>query len=297
MVISAYGVVEYIIETSEGVLPTNPAMAWIGRIQKANIDNLIMNEDVRSLKAAAATNKAEIATNVKTGENGNFKLEYMPQDFTFMKAALNDDAGTAQKDAIDSFSLGLISTDATPKYTTVQGCKISSWMCEIAEDKLGKVNAEGLYMHMPRTTNDPWTTDYIGSGSHASELATAPKGWADVTVLTLGGVAFKATNIKFGIKNALQVVKDGASSNSTKIASIGLQKRDYVFSAKVRRDAINDFSVKALGYGANDIVLTWAGTTFTFANAKVPFEKYNFDSEGLSEMDLNFAGITSLTLS
>jgi len=57
MVLSAFGGIEYIIEATPGICPTNPAMQWLGRIQRGEIDNLINNEDVRSLKAFSAQNK------------------------------------------------------------------------------------------------------------------------------------------------------------------------------------------------------------------------------------------------
>jgi len=305
--LSNTGTVEFVAEGTYGTFPTNPAMKWIGLVQKATITARNENEDYRSLRASGATNKLIPVGNIKTGATLTIDLEYIPNTFKhatnpiFCKYATHATGGDTMQDILPTgLSFGFISADSTPKYAKISGGQIDEWTCEIPEDKLARITAKVPCADLYLNANDPWTTDYVGSGSHASEVTTA-LGYADITTLTLGGASFKATNIKFGVRNSAIRVKDAASTKFSKVESIVPQKREFFFSAKVRRDAINDFSVKTFGYGANNLVIAFgtagASGTLTFANAKVPEEVYNFAVEGLSEMEINFTGITGLTYS
>lgn len=295
-IISNHGTFEYVEESSFAAAVSNPAMLWVGIVQKAGWRNINKNEDYRGMKAQSSTTKLQIAGNAKTGAEHLIDLEYQPQDWTFYKKTFNNASGGTMTDTIDSFNVGFISADSTPKYARAYGVKIDEATVEIAEDKLAKVTMKLMVAHVPLSTNDPWGTTYIGSGSHATASAGAVLGFNDITTLTLGGASFNATNLKWTVKNNSKVVKDPSSSNTANVVDIVPQKRDITFSCTVRRSAINDFAVKHFGYGANNIVVTISGSTFTFTGAKIPEELYNFGEEGVSEMDVTFTGITDLTI-
>ncbi len=297
MVLSSHGTIEYVEESAFGTFPTNPTMLWIGQVQKARIRSAHKNEDYRGLKAATATDRLQIDGNVKTGNDGIIELDYIPQDWTFFKYFMALNAGATLTDTLDSLSFGVASIDGTQKFAKIEGAKGDEITVDIGEDKLAKATAKLPFADIYLSTNDPWTTDYIGSGAHASESASAALGFNDITTLTLGGAAFNATDIKFGIKNNLKAIKDPSNTNISNVVDFVPQKRDLSFSCKVRRTAMNNFAVKHFGYGANDIVLTISGTTFTFTGAKMPEESYDLINEGVSEMDVDFTGITNLAIS
>lgn len=295
-ILSSFGTIEYVEESAFATMPTNPAMLWIGIVQKAIIASKHKNQDYHGLKAAAATNQLQIAGNVKTGNDLELTLEYMPQTWTFLKYAMAINAGATLTDTLDSLSFGAISIDGTPKYAVMEGGKINNIEVSIAEDSIAKVTAKIPFADIVLATNDPWGTDYKGAGSHATDPASAALGFNDITTLTLGGAAFNATDIKFGINNNLKAIKDPSSTNLANVVDFVPQKRDITFSCKVRRAAMNDFAVKHFGYGANNIILTISGTTFTFTGAKIPEEIYSLMDEGVAEMDVNFQGITALAI-
>jgi hypothetical protein len=296
MVLSSHGTLEYVEESAFATFPTNPAMLWIGIVQKAVIASRHKNQDYRGLKAAAATNQLQIAGNIKTGNDLELSLEYQPQNWTFFKYAMALNAGATLTDTLDSLSFGAVSIDATPKYLKMEGGKIDKIEVSIAEDSIAKVTAKIPFADIYLATNDPWTTTYLGSGSAAADPGTAPLGYNDITTLTLGGAAFNATDIKFGINNNLKAIKDPSNTNLTNIVDLVPQKREITFSCKARRSAMNDFAVKHFGYGANNIILTISGTTFTFTGAKIPEEVYSLMDEGVAEMDVNFTSITNLAI-
>ena len=292
-ILSSHGTIEY----CEGiVIPDTPTMLWIGIVQKAMMKSSHKNQDYRGLKAAAATNRLQIAGNVKTGNDLMLSLEYMPQNWTFFKYAMALSAGSALTDTLTALSFGAISIDGTPKYIEMENGKIDKIDVTIAEDSIAKVTASVLFADLVLATNDPWGTTYVGAGAHAADPATAALGFNDITVFTLGS-AFNATDIKFGINNNLKAVKDPSSTNLSNVVDFVPQKRDITFSCKARRTAMNNFAVKHFAYSATNIVLTIGGTTFTFTGAKIPEETYDLLDEGVAEMDINFTGITGLAIS
>lgn len=295
------GVVEHIPEVTFGVKPTNPAMLWPGLTQ--NFKALIKseNEEYRTLKAAAATNKLQIEGAILLGQAIEVDWQYILQDWTLLKYLQSVTGGNTPTDNLASFTLGLISPDATPKYATIQGLKFSSGEIEIPEKGKAITNLKGLAAHVPVTSNNPWSaTDYKGTGTHAAKASTAPVKWNDITACTYGGANIPNSQlgtIKIGIDNKCEGVLDAYSTNSTKIAAIEPTERNYKLSVVLKKKAIDAIADKAVEYTAGNFVLTIGGVTLTFANARIPEEIIEFAPKGLTSLEVPFNGITDLTFS
>lgn len=302
-IIDKLGKIEYVVEgaigaATDGVFPTNPTMLWIGEVTSARLTSTHQNEDVRGLKAAAATNKLAIVGNVKTGTDMVLEIEYAPQNWTLAKFASALAGGLTPTDTMSSLSFGLIgqASDGTETYAKVSGGVIESMDVECAEDKKFKVTLRIPVKDIYLSTNDPWTTDYKGSGAHATALTTNPLVWSDISAVTRTS-AIVVSSLKWSVKNQIDKSRDPASTFVTKIKSLTPTKREYTLSAKLKRTAQNDFAVAHNAYAAVDFVIVVNGVTITFVGSKLPKEIIEFGDSGLSEFDADFTGITSMTYS
>jgi len=291
------GVVEYIEEVTFGTFPTNPAMKWLGLIQNFKLDIIAENEDYRTLKASGATNKLAIEGNVTSGQTLNADIEYMVQNWDFFKWGLSLTGAGTPTDTLASLSFELISPDVTPKYAAFSGGVIDSINVEIPEKKAAVAKASLKFGHVKTTTNNPWeATTHIGSGSHASKASTAPIAFSAITTCTWGGSAFKASNIKFGYKNNLQDAIDADSTLSTKAAGFTPDARDFTFGCTIKKSAIDAIAALVVAGTPQTLILTISGATFTFLTAKIPKDTVELAPKGLTSLDIEFVGISSLAI-
>ncbi len=301
LTIGKSGVVEYVVETTFGVAVANPAMQWPGLTQsfKAVLKN--ENEEYRTLKAAAATNKLQIEGAVLLGQAIEVDWQYVMQNWTLLKYIQSLTGSNTPTDDLASFNIGMISPDATAKYALLQGLKLNTADIEIPEKGIVKASLKALAAHVPVTANDPWTaTDYKGTGSHATKASTAPVKWSDITACTYAGAVIPNSQlgtIKVGIDNKLEGVLDAYSANSTKIAAIEPTERNYKLSVVLKKKAIDSISALANAYSANNFVLTIGGVTLTFTGARIPEDVIEFAPKGLTSLEVPFNGITDLTFS
>jgi len=300
IVLSKSGVVEYATETTFGTFPTNPAMNWIGLVQSfvANIETL--HEEYRTLKASGATDKLQIEGAVKTGQAIEIDLEYILQNWNFFQYGMSSSGGGTLTDDLASLTLGLISPDSTAKYAKLSGVKIDSMSVEIPENDVAKCTMKLLGAHVDTTADNPWsTTDYIGTGSHATKSATAPIAWTDVTNITWGGSTISNAEIggiKFEINNNLEAIKDVYGTTSTKVSAIEPAKREIKATLTLRKEAIDAIAADAIGFTSQDLVLTIGAKTLTFTGARIAKDSIDFAPEGMMSLDVDFVGITNFTI-
>lgn len=301
IVLGKSGVTEYVVESAFGTFPTNPTMLWIGLIQSMKALLKTEHEEYRTLKASGATNKLQIEGDVNLGQAIDIDLEYILQNWTFFKYVMSSAGGNTMTDDLASIALGLISSDATAKYAKLSGIKIDSANVEIPEKGKAKCNMKLLGANVTTATNNPWSvTDYKGTGAHAAKASTAPIAWKDITAITLGGSNIPTSQVggvKFGIENKCEAVLDAYGSLSTKIGAIEPTERSIKASLTIKKTAIDAIADKAVGFGANSLVITIGGATFTFANAKIPQDVIEFAPAGLTSLDIEFSGITDLAVS
>jgi len=300
IVILKSGTAEYVVESTFGTFPTDPAMQWIGLVQSLKAPLKPKYEEYRTLKNSGATNKLELEGAEITGglQPIEIELEYLPQDWTFLKYAISSSGGGTPTDDLASLSIGLISSDS--KYAKLSGAKIDSVDVEIPEAGFAKVSMKLIAAHVYTTTNNPWSSsDYIGLGTHATKNSNVPVSWDDVSNVTLGGAAIPNSalgGIKFSINNNLDPQYDLYSSLATKIGAIEPAKRDFKASLTVKKKTIDAIADKAVGFGANDLVITVGATTFTFANARIPEDAVELAPTDLVTLDVDFVGITNMTI-
>lgn len=195
------------------------------------------------------------------------------QDFTLFKYAFSNTGGAAQTDDLKSLSFGL-KEPVNAKYAKLIGNVIKSHSIECAVNGSAKGDASIVGADIVRTANDPWSaSDYIGSGSHASENSGAPKKFSDITSIQYNGADLKDVLNKFKIivDNELAVLPGFGSSLSTKIDSIVAGKRNIQVELNLDMDGI-DFETDVLGYTNASLVINWggAGSIITISGVTFP---------------------------
>lgn len=294
------GVVEYVKETTFASFPSNPAMNWIGLVQEFKCPLEKETEDVRTLKDATATDKLHIEDAVELGEGPyEIDLRYHPQDWTFWKYVISNTGGGSPTDELASLSLGLIHGG---KYCQISGVVIDSLEVNIPYRGKAEVSGKLLAAHIPRTGNNVWSSsDYIGTGSHASKSASPPLRWKDISAVTYGGSNFadQVYGIKFGVNNNLSA-EDGVSlyaNTSSKVEAIEPQERSFSATVTIRKKAVDNLVQEVLGFTGKSLVFTIGGTTFTFSNAKIAKDVIELAPSGFQTLDVEFVGINNLTIS
>ena len=295
------GALEYVPETTIGTFEPDATFLWPGATQKFIANLEIENEDIRQLKDSSANDKLQIVSNIKTGRKISADHEYYLQNWNLVKRGLSLTGGNSCTDSLSGLSIGLISPDATPKYAKFAGMVIDECNIEVPEKGIGKATLKYLGMDVDSSGNQPWlATDYIGSGSHVTEVTTTPVIWEDVSALTYGGSNIPTSavgGIKLGYKNNLEEVPDVYATNATKVGAIEPTKREFSASIVVRKKAIGTLMDTAYAYTAGDLVVTINGTTITLADAKIPKGVFDLSPEGLSSVEIPFTGITNWTFS
>lgn len=305
-----YGAVEYIVETTYGTTPTNPAMQWIGLVQSVKNALKVKTEDIKYLKAASyTTGRTDSHKIVQTGEEVGLEIEYIPQvgnlyvagastPSLFVGAFGNDVTYPIQPtDTPPSFSIGIKDswTDASTggdEYFLYKGMIISDMTLTIPEE--GAIKGKATLLGQNATTE---TTTYLGTGSHASENTGAPLGSVHVSDIqiresadTWASITDVVNAIEIKIANKVLFAKDLNSALTSKIAAAICTGRDVSISLDVdwsdftvstsdtsfKFDDIRSFKAFDIAFkveqGATDYYIVCSGAKFP----ELPFE-YSFD--------------------
>ncbi len=299
MAVGKGGVVEYTPETVFGTWPT-ATMSWIGLVQKFQAPTKKPYEEIRALKAAGATDKLQIHSCIGHQEELYEKdLEYIPQDWTFFRYAMNDTGGTGLTDTLKSLSIGEILTKSGTTYWRKNlGSVLDTAKFSVQRGKKALVTHKVSIADVVRTAYDPWATSTYNTSATASSAAAFK--WSDLTDIDMpSGTNLGASvdKFEFEIKNNLEPTYDPMGTLNTKVTSIDPDKRDISLTLSVRHSSINWLVKKVLEFAADGVVVTFGGKTLTFTGARIPEEPFELAPTGFQTADLKFVGITNLTIS
>jgi hypothetical protein len=274
--------VEYIKETTFGTPPTNPAMQWIGIVTDAKFTDKPKSFSTRYFTDADYTDpKSAAYKHIKTVMEAGVEIEYVPQGILdgFLGFALGGDTScTGLVDGIKSVTIGAIITGETNKYLLYKGCVVDEFTLTIPEDDVLMCSAK----FTAADATAPSTTDYIGTGSNATESTDAMLTCDDVSAIQLstdnGKTWANATDIvreiELSISNKNVYLKDLASANSTHIAGVVNVGKDVKLGLELYYDDLDLLTqVRAL---------TQCGFKFTidkktFTLTGVQFPEYPLD--------------------
>ena len=296
--------VEYVKETTFGTLPTNPQMEWIGIVTDAKFTDKPKSFSTRYFTDAAYTDpKSAAYKHIKTVMEAGVEIEYVPQGILdgFLGFALGGDTScTGLVDGINSVTIGAIITGGTNKYLLYKGCVVDEFTLTIPEDDVLKCSAN----FTAADATAPSATDYIGTGSNATESTDAMLTCDDVSAIQLstdnGSTWADATDIvreiELSISNKNVYLKDLASTNSTHIAGVVNVGKDVKLGLELYYDDLDLLTqVKALTQCG--FKFTIDGKTFTLTGVQFPEYPLDIKPDEVIGDKLESLQVTGLTIS
>lgn len=300
------GMLEMVDETKYGVLPTNPEMEYIGVITSGSINDKPIIESGRFLPQVDYTDtvgqtRTSAYYHQKTISEITVDVEYHPKSIEdgFLMYALGNptlSAGSAVTGAVDglgtSFSVGS-KILSSPKYLVYSGGYIQDFSLDVAKDGLANCSATAMFANAGvnvgsptyTNTNNPMTTDYVGTGSHASATTGDILTFSDITTSTLTPSGGSATDdivesISLSISNSIRWIKDIGGGFSTKILSAALLGRDITIGLELAYDELalynSIYSGKKFDYS-----MTFDGYLFEFGGFVFPEYPVSMNPEEL----------------
>ena len=258
------GMLEMVDETEYGVLPTNPEMEYIGVITSGSINDKPIIESGRFLPQVDYTDTiGQTSTSAyyhqKTTSEITIETDYNPKSVEegFLFYALGNptlSAGNAVTGAVDglgtSFSVGS-KILSSPKYLVYSGGYVQDFSLDVARDGLVNCSATTMYANAgvnvgsPTYTNtaNPMSSDYIGTGSHASTTAGDILAFSDITSSTLTPALGSAADdivesISVSISNNIRWIKDLGGGFTTKVTNAALLGRDITVGLELAYDEL-----------------------------------------------------------
>lgn len=247
---------EYIPEVTMGTTPTNPTMvAFPGDIIDIDVQSGPEMESYPALKGSTDTDPLSCGKSVKTGETHKVVITIKPSGLTWLPFVLLGTTNTtyAPGKVAHPVSIGLV---AGTEFCLLKGCVLESAVLEFKDTKTAAVLVLA-YIGMTKTA---WSsTDYKGTGSHATAPTAAPYTMASIINFMYDGSAPSAADIymeslKVSITNDMAPVFDLSSSLASKIA-------DYSFNS---RSLGLDIGISLTGMGIQNSVLAGTDHTIVF---------------------------------
>ena len=220
--------VEYIAEDRNdagtwGVKPTNPVFKWLGLVNEFIPPHKELYEETAYTGDSAETHSLELQRNTNVGAELNASLKYAMQDWDFIEYIMGDTAGLS--DTVDSVSVVAF---IDSKWTVLTGGMLQKWALTIPVSGIATVDVDVMFGEADILTS----SDPKQSGSHASELATAPYTWKGVTELYMDDTDTPSTSfldivgdIGITITNDVEMPKDVDSTYITKGIGVIVKKR------------------------------------------------------------------------
>lgn len=285
------GLLEMVDETTYGVLPSAPEMSYIGVITDTTINDKPLIESGRFLPQDAYTDtvgktRTSAYYHQKTASEITVDIEYYPKSVEegFLLYALGNPtlaAGSAVTGAVDglgtSFSIGSKLLTSS-KYLVYSGGYVTEFSLDIAKDGLASCSAtcmfanSGINVGSPLYTNtdNPMSTDYISTGSHATTTAGDILAFSDISASTLtpneGSAADDVVeSVSLSISNNIRWIKDIGGGFTTKVTNAGLLGRDITLGLELVYDELDLYDE------------IYAGTEFTYS---MTLDDYVFEFGG-----------------
>lgn len=301
------GTVEYKAESTFATWNASGSMAWPGLVQSFKATIKTGNEEYRALKDPTSTTKLELAGTENLGQTLDVDMEYYMQNFKLFQYAMsNSIANTGQTqtlgDSLKSISFGLksaVDADTPAKFAKVLGCKISNFDVDIPENDKAKATLKLVGAHLPTTSDNPWSSTDYAPGAHATKSTKFPIRWKDIKYVKYNGNVIPNSyvgGIKFGIENKLDSVIDVYGTTSTKIVGIEPDTRDINLTMTLKKKAIDSIIDKAIAFGSGTVDILIGDNRFLFYGARIPQDVVEFAPQGLTSLDVEFAGINNMTM-
>ena len=259
--------VEYIAEDRNvagtwGVLPTLPTFKWLGLTEEFIPPFKELYEEKDYLGASGETHALELHRNISVGTELTASLKYMMQDWDLIEFIAG--ATTGFIDTVDSIS---VVAYIDSQWTVLKGGMLTKWAMSVPESGIATVDVDLMFGDVL----DPSSSDPSANG-HASELATAPFVWKDITTLKMDANDTPTTSFvdiigDFGmaITSEVEMPKGIDSTYDTKGAGVAINKRKIEISFDITYTSthLTTFRDLVLNHTKQNLTFTLGGKVVT----------------------------------
>jgi hypothetical protein len=277
-VIRGYQPIEYVNESSFASDEADASWNWFGIVNSWSVDQGVESESITYLPEYGGSNKLERRSNVKLREMYSADVTFHPQDnFDLLEFWTGSTSGVA--DDIPSIQVGEANEEpGTDEFRRLKGGVGEEITLSVEED--GVVELDGNFIFAE--ANDWGTSDYIGTGSHASEVTTEPWTFDDLSNVQYSNsdLSGNVESLELTISNELVEVRDSNSSNSTQLDAIVPVDREVTVDVDLTYSDFDQLT-DVTGYTASDFTFTIGSTNFTVKNVKFPEHPYEYTPDDL----------------
>lgn len=254
-VVQASQPIEYVEESTVADPETNPSMSWIGLVKNFSVVDGVEVVDTKTL-SNNPSNTLGHRTNIKDYDSYGVSMTYVPQDLSFIQYVTGTEGDTSR--SLTPVQFGQ-QNKGDGEYRRIMGCIGEEASISIQKDSVVEVSQNFLVME----TTDWDDSDYIGTGSHATEDPSTPLKYEDLGNVSLNNTAIGdyISGITITIKNTLEVTRDVNSGLSTEITSVKPVDRaitvelDLVYDDMSVVDLLHDFDDNRLTFNLGDDVV------------------------------------------
>lgn len=282
--------IEYVEETTFATAETDATYEWIGAVTQYSGAQEVVAETANYLPSSGASNKLEQSQNQKVSEAWGAEMTYHPQDVDFFQYITGAVDGLS--DDVTPIQIGEQNEDSG-EYRRILGCVAESFELTIQEDSLAEISASFL-----AADAEDWSeTDYVETGSHATEDTSDILTYDDLGNVTLGGSALDdyISGLTLSIEIDLVVVKDPDSTRASHIEAIVPVDREVTVSLEITYDDMSMAS-DVRSYTAQDLAFDFpSSTSWTVSDVQFPEFPYEFGPDDLVGDSLESDRCSNLT--
>lgn len=270
--------VEYIEESTFATGETDGSYNWFGIIDSWSAEQGVESESITYLPEYGASNKLDKRVNVKLREMYSGDITYHPQtNFDFLKYFTGTIGGTS--DTVPTIQVGEVNESTSPEqFRRLLGGIGEEVTLSVEEDGVAEV--EGSFVFADA---EEWSdSDYIGTGSHATEETAEPFSYDDLSSVKYGGTNMSGMieSVELSISNEIAEVRDPNVSRGTQIAA--LVPVDREISVDVEFTYENwDILSDVRSYTKKDFTFDIGTTTFTVSDVAFPEVPYEYTADDL----------------
>ena len=270
--------VEYIEETTFATQEDSDYQ-WIGITISFSSQDEVETESATYLPEFGASNKLDKNINIKQSEIWEADVTYHPQDFSLLQYFTGSDGGTS--DDVSSVQFGVVNESADPTtFRSLLGGVGEEFTFSVDENSTAEVDASFTFADGTDFTD----TDYVDTGTHATEDTTEPLAYKDLGNITYGGTDIQGAveGLEFSVANELVVVRDPSLSDTrdSLVYAIVVVDREITVDLTLTYESF-DLASEIRAYEAKDLVFDVGNTTFTITGVQFPEFPYEMTPDDL----------------
>lgn len=286
--------VEYVKEGTFATAEADASWNWFGIIDSWSAEQGVESESITYLPEYGASNKLEKRVNVKLREMYSADITYHPQTgFDFLQYFTGTVGGTS--DDVPSLQVGEVNESVDPdEFRRLLGGVGEEVTISVEEDGVAEVEGSFIFADA-----ENWgTSDYIGTGSHASEDTTEPLSYDDLSNVQWGGSDMDGMveSVELTISNELAEVRDPNVSRGTQLAALIPVDREITVDVSFTYDSFDVLS-DVRSYTKQDFTFDLGTTSFTVTDVQFPEAPYEYTADDLVSDSLSSDPASSISWS